>query len=295
MLGEEYRVLNFGVPAYGLGQSYLRYKIDVVKWKPKVVIFGFIDRDLRRTMRVYPFISSNWSLPFSKPRFLLQDGDIRNVNMSPLPPEEIFAKETIADLPLLEHDIGYRPSDWQKRWYHSSYLVRLIISLCPAWSSPRSEFSEEAILAVNTAIIRTFIRSVEHEGSIPLVVWFPTRTDLQTPSSHPSLGKRMLEQAGMAYIDPTPGLLALDPADRFLDDPYSPQGHSAVANCLVSVVQQTLTQAANLLGEADGKAGQVKSHLKAGAARPPFWQVAHQPLRRWAWGTIDQTRFSGRC
>ncbi|MDK2741950.1 MAG: SGNH/GDSL hydrolase family protein [Nitrospira sp. BO4] len=242
MLGDDYRVLNFGVPGYSLGQAYLRYETEVVKWKPKVVIFGFIDYDLTRTMWVYPFVSSGWGLPFSKSRFVLRDGEIKNINPNPLSPEEIFSAPRISTLPSIKYDIGYRPGDWQKRWYHASYLVRLITSLFPAWSAPGANFSEEAILSTNIEILRTFIRSAEEAGSIPLVVWFPSRTDLQSLSTPLSLGKRMLDQASIPYIDPSPCLLELDPAVRFLDSHYSPQGNTAVANCVYETIETVLAQ-----------------------------------------------------
>jgi len=244
LLGEDYRVLNFGVPGYGLGQAYLRYETEVVKWNPKVVIFGFIDYDLTRTMWVYPFVSSGWGIPFSKSRFVPRDGTIKNINPNPLSPEEIFSAPTISRLPSIKYDIGYRRTDWQKRWYHASYLIRLITSLFPSWSAPRSRFSEEAILATNAEILRTFIRSAEQAGSIPLVVWFPSRSDLQKPHARVSLGRQMLGQTGIPFIDPSPCLLELDPADRFLDAHYSPQGNTAVANCVYKAIKKTLAHAA---------------------------------------------------
>lgn len=242
MLGEDYRILNFGVPGYGIGQAYLRYEVEVVSWNPKVVIFGFIDDNLFRTMRVYPFLAG-WSTPLSKSRFVMKDGTIKNINANPLFPEEIFSARSVSELPLVEHDISYRPSDWEKRWYHTSYLVRLITSLFPAWSVPRPDFSEETILSTNAEILRTFIRSAEQAGSTPLVVWFPGRNALQKPNARLSLGQRMLEQAGIPYIDPSPCLLELDPADRFLDSHYSPQGNTAVANCVYQAVRKALSPA----------------------------------------------------
>ena len=69
-LGPQYRVLNFGVPGYGVDQSYLRYVSDVLYWKSEVVVFSFVWHDLLRTMSVYSFLSfSGFDMPFSKPRF----------------------------------------------------------------------------------------------------------------------------------------------------------------------------------------------------------------------------------
>jgi hypothetical protein len=242
LLGEEFQVLNFGVPGYGLGQMYLRYEKAVRQRSPKVVVFGFISEDVSRTMWVYPFLSTDWNLPFSTPRFMLRDGEPTNVNMRPLPSEAIFSRGSISELPFVEYDSWYRPSDWQKRWYHFSYLVRLYISLYPSWAE-NPETLEEEVRSINAAILKTFVRSVKQAGSNPHVLFFPGRSELKEPSSHLSLGKRVLEQAGVAYIDPTPCLLEVDPADRFLEGHYSPQGNAAVAKCVYKAVKESLAQA----------------------------------------------------
>ena len=240
LLGDKYRVLNFGVPGYGLGQGYLRYMRDAYPRSPKFVLFSFIDDDLFRTMRVYPFVANSlWRLPFSKPRFALQDGELRNINVKPFPPKDIFSHGSISELPSIEYDIGYRPSDWEKRWYHVSYLVRLVTSRFPAWEAARPEFSEEAVLSVNTEILKSAIRSVEQAGSIPFIAWFPSEQDFQESGSHRPIGKRMLEQAGISYIDPTPCLMAVNPADRFVGGHYSPQGNRAVAKCIYEAVKDS--------------------------------------------------------
>jgi hypothetical protein len=162
--------------------------------------------------------------------------------MRPLPSEAIFSRGSISELPFVEYDSWYRPSDWQKRWYHFSYLVRLFISFYPSWAE-NPETSEEAVRSINAAILKTFVRSVKQAGSIPHVLFFPGRSALKEPSSHLPLGKRVLEEAGVAYIDPTPCLLEVDPADRFLEGHYSPQGNAAVAKCVYKAVKESLAQA----------------------------------------------------
>lgn len=239
-LGPETQVLNFGVPGYGLHQAYLRYEKEVRSWKPRVVIFGFISHNLLRTMRVYPFLSTKWDIPFSEPRFDVRDGELINLNPHPLPPEAIFAKKSIQKLPLLTYDPGYVPHEWQRRWYHHSYLVRFIMSVFPAWSPERLETSEEKLLLINGEILKAFIQEVREDGAIPFVVYFPMRADFGSSSSSPSLGKRMLEEAGIPYIDTTPCLMEVDPNDRFLVGHYSPTGNAAVAKCVYDAIKEPL-------------------------------------------------------
>lgn len=240
LLGPQVQVLNFGVPGYGLHQAYLRYRKEVRRWKPQVVIFGFISHNLLRTMRVYPFLSVQWDIPFSEPRFDFRNGALTNLNPVPLSPDAIFAKKSIQKLPLLKYDPGYVPRDWQRCWYHASYLVRLLVSVFPAWHTERSETADEMMLLINGEILKSFMHEVQEDGATPFVLYFPIREDFASSSSFPSLGKRMLEQAGIPYIDTTPCLLEVDSRDRFLRGHYSPMGNEAVAKCVHNAIKGPL-------------------------------------------------------
>ena len=245
-LGFNFQVLNFGVSGYGLDQMFLRYQKDVRPWKPRIVIFGFISHDTERSMLVYPFISfPEWNMPFSKSRFILRDGELANVNAPAPAPGDIFSQASIFDLSALEYDSGYTQSDWERHFYHFSYLARLFVSWVPHWSIERSDVSKEALVAVNASILKTFVRSTADAGAIPLIVYFPNKGELEKATSPTTLGKRVLQKAGVAYTDLTSCLLKVDVDDRFgpANHHYSPRGNAAVANCLHTVVNEALDQA----------------------------------------------------
>jgi hypothetical protein len=244
-LGSEFQVLNLGVPAYGVDQAYLRYEKDARKWNPKIAIFSFISHDLDRTMNVYPFLAfPTWDPTFSKPRFIIRDGVLTRMNVPPLTPDAIFSRQSISELPFLEYDRGYRKSDWQERFYHRSYLARLFVSLFRPWSAVSPDVSDEALVTINTAILKEFVRSAEQGGTTPLVMYFPGRQELEEPSSFVPRTKQVLQQAGIAYTDPTSCLLEVNRADRFFPGGhYTPHGNAAVAHCIVHVVRQALAQA----------------------------------------------------
>jgi len=159
MLGSPFRVLNFGVPGYGLDQMFLRYERDVRPWKPKISIFGFINADLRRTLWVYPFLGNfRWGNPFSKPRLILREEELTNINPPPLLTSDvIFSRGSIAELPLLEYQKEYHQGEWEKQFYHSSYLVRLLLSWHASWSDDRVEIPEEALVWINAALLKAFV------------------------------------------------------------------------------------------------------------------------------------------
>jgi hypothetical protein len=250
-LGEEVQVLNFGVPGYGVDQAYLRYEKDVRKWKPKIAIFGLYSHDFQRTMTVYLFLAHpHWDMPFSKPRFVLADGTLELLNSPPLRPEAIFSHPSIAELPFLDRDYGYQESSWQHSFYHASYLFRLFVSFFHYEPNVTPDFSDEALMSINALILKSFVRIAAQEGTISVAVYFPGRGELEGTSSG---ADRILRDAGIEYVDPTPCLLEVNPADRFMPGGhYAPAGNAAVAKCLGPVVQEALRQAA--VGQETGMA-----------------------------------------
>ncbi|MBX3303976.1 MAG: hypothetical protein KF693_17330 [Nitrospira sp.] len=243
MLGAPFRVLNFGVPGYGLAQMFLRYERDVRPWKPKVSIFGFISSDLRRTLWVYPFLGDfRWGNPYSNPRFILSEGELTTINTTLLTSDVIFSRESISELPFLEYQREYHPREWERHFYHASYLVRLLLSWYSSWPDDRDEVSEEALLSINAALVKAFVTSATHDGSIPLLVYLPVESELNRPSRRPA-AKQVLEEVGIAYVDPTSCLLEVNPSDRFSrhNGHYASQGNAAIAKCLLPVIHQAVT------------------------------------------------------
>ncbi|MBS0149583.1 MAG: hypothetical protein JSR31_01500 [Nitrospira sp.] len=243
MLGPEFQVLNFGVGGYSVGQTYLRYEEDVRPWNPKVVIFSFISHDVWRTTWVYPFLAvPDWKMPFSKPRFVLRDDQLVLKNFPPLSPDEIFNRKAMSRLPFMMYDESYSSSEWQHRFFDRSYLVRLVVSMFPQWTAEHSDSSEEMRLLVNARILTEFVRSATQAGSIPLMVYLPSRGEWGDKSETTPLAKQVLQAAGLPYLDPSPCVAQLDPADRYLVTHYSPQSNAAVAKCLVGPVREALGQ-----------------------------------------------------
>ena len=242
-LGPEFQVLNFGVPGYGVDQEFLRFERDVRLWKPRIVMFAINSGAVRRTMIVYTFLSRrDWNYPFSKPRFIIRDGDVKEMNVPVLSPETIFSKASISELPFLEYDVGYKESDWQYKSYHFSFLARLFVSHYPSWSRPNPEVSDDALVAVDTSILKKFLRSAAQMGAIPIVVYLPAPIELEKPISPADIGRRVLQKADIEPADLVPCLLKSPPADRLVTsgDHYSPQANAAIADCLRSVVNEAL-------------------------------------------------------
>lgn len=244
-LGPKFQVLNFGVSGYGLDQSYLRYYQDVRPWHPDVVLLGFSPPNLYRTLSVYSFVGfPQLRYPFAKPRFVLTGGQLAALNVPPLTPEAIIATNSITDLPFVDYDRGYNPVDWEWSYYHRSYILRLLISLSPRWPVPNQQTSDEAVLSVSTALLRSFIQVAMADGSTPLVVYLPAPIELNAASPHSEKARRILQSAGITPIDLTPTLLKLSALDRFVTDShYSPRANMAIAQRLREVVLDHVSRA----------------------------------------------------
>ncbi len=257
LLGERFAVANFGVGGYGVDQAYLRYLRDVRPWHPAIAVLGFISHDLLRSMVVYPFLNyPEWEWPFSKPRFLATTAELRVLNTPAIPPDMIFAKSSIADLPYLPYDMGYTPFEWQREWYHVSYSVRFLLTRFPRWRPLNANASAEAMFALNERILRSFIQQATLSSTIPVIVYFPTARDfdLQRPNLTGKRFLQILQRSGIPYFDSTSCLLQVPEAKRF--EPgghYSPRANVAVAECLAQYLRQNILpmlESSQLRGEA---------------------------------------------
>jgi hypothetical protein len=242
LLGPQTQILNFGVDAYGVDQAYLRYSRDVRPWHPDLVVLGFIQHDLHRSLVVYHFVSFREGFPFAKPRLVVAERTVRPMNV-PLPsPEEILSTHAITDLPFIEYDPGYDPIEWTWHEYYHSHLVRFVLSRFRRWPEQNADTSIQAV-TLNGEIIASFARLAEREGSIPLVVYFPARSDfLGIDRSVKNGVLTMLRGRGIRYEDLTSCLSELSVSELFIEGRphYSPKGNAKAATCLQPVVRDHL-------------------------------------------------------
>ena len=203
---------------------------------PDVVIFAFIPHDLLRSMSVYSFIRfPEWESPYSKPRYVLEAGSLRLINTPLSEPAVLFGKDSVDQLPFLEYEPGYQRSDWEHRLYFNSYVVRLLASRFPQWKADRPETSVKAQNEINEGIFRSFIKTVERNGSLPLIVYLPAPADFGR--SELSAERIRLRDAEIPFIDATPCLEELPPADRFVSiegqrGHFTPEANQVLADLI---------------------------------------------------------------
>ena len=179
--------MNFGVGAYGLDQAFLRYQRDGADYRARVVLIGFMPENLFRHVNVYrPFFVPNSGLALAKPRYELDQGRLVLVEnpMRDLAGYRELLAHPERELPRLgAHDLFF-----QVRPHEGTLdlpLVRVVKSLRWAWADWRLGVSGGAYdtsgeaFRVTAAIVEAFAATVTRNGSLPIVVVYPRRRDIE--------------------------------------------------------------------------------------------------------------------
>lgn len=110
-------VLNFGVGGYGHDQCLIRLEKDVLKYKPDVVVLGFVNCDVERNTVAFR--------DFAKPRFII-DGDKLTLADSIIKPVSAYKKKwpfkSIALASLAANN-----EEW-KNWKYQEDLTEMIVT-----------------------------------------------------------------------------------------------------------------------------------------------------------------------
>lgn len=183
-------VLNFGVGGYGLDQAFLRYQREGVLFNPHVVFICYMTENLARHVNVFrPFYSHFQTLPVSKPRFIVEADTLRLLD-NPLPTskdyEQLLEHEGESLAMLGQHDYFYQRSPRPTRLdiFGSVRLAKLIrqgihrrYSINSLYKDGYYNSSSEAF-EVTVKLLEEFYERVRRDGSIPIVVIFPYKKDI---------------------------------------------------------------------------------------------------------------------
>lgn len=237
------RVLNFGVPGYGVDQAWLRFRQDVVKWNPTITVFAFVQDDIWRTGNAYPFFKE-WFGP-SKPRFVIEGDKLKALNSPALPADRIFAHRSVHELPFLEYDNQFVPDEWATSPVYASYLARFLVTKFPRWQSPSALTSEATIASLGSRIIEEFYASAQASGTHPFIVYLPSKYDFRSTTNYArETVLASLKQKDIPVTDLTPCLLQrVSKEQLFLVQGlhYSRQGNAAAAECVRALIADKLT------------------------------------------------------
>lgn len=190
-------VLNFGVGGYGLDQAFLRYKEEGITYHSHIVFIGFMDENIKRLVNIYrPFYYPG--IPLTKPRFCIQ-GDNLVLLQNPLArlndsrmllskPKEILDKLGKNDFhyqcSIKEGPFDFSPSvRLSKMGYHFVYQKYLELSdksiFRKGFYNPESE-----AFKIGTKLFDEFYCTAQKNSSLPVIVLFPNKQDVERYLSH---------------------------------------------------------------------------------------------------------------
>ena len=235
LAGIRAEVYNFGVSAYGMDQAYLTWLHVAKAYQPDIVIFGLQPENLKRNVNIFrQLLSQNHAeLPMSKPRFLLDEGELRLLNSPALHPEDMFdVFADFAEHPLASREYFYPSRSVAAAWWARSRLLSLLHALLaqPA-EDPGiySEFSEGGQLG--KAIADAFAADVIANGAEFVALHLPLRDHLELRfSNYPPPAppfQFLLDHARehYRYISPEESLLKRHTEQAY----WEPGGHYAPA------------------------------------------------------------------
>ena len=247
-------VENFGVPAYGLDQAFLRYQREgrpvstgsgLAPTGPQVVVIGFLSENIFRNVSVFrPFYRPPSQLPFAKPRYLPGQPDPTLIE-NPLPRLADYRRLLARPAETLEQ-LGRHDHFYQTRLragaFDRSAAVRLAKlareQLSPGTGIVRHGYydSESEAFRVTTGLFTAFYEMALRDGAQPVILVFPERGDLErwrstrTKPYTPLL--QFLAAKGYRVVD---AMTALDATgkEHSVDD-LIPTHFSPLANRLVA-------------------------------------------------------------
>jgi hypothetical protein len=107
----------------------------------------------------------------------------------------------------------------------------------------RQEVGDDALAQLNAELLLAFARQAKADGTVPLIVYFPSRNDF---THQPLPGKdavlALLRRSGVQYLDLTACIAAIGVTKAFRDGSqhYSMDGNAAVTRCLLPAVRPYL-------------------------------------------------------
>jgi hypothetical protein len=186
-------VLNFGGGGYGMDQALLRFERSLAGTRAPVALFEFISENINRNLNVYrKFYNPKTGIPMTKPRFVVENGQLRLVaNPIRTAEERNRLSDTAAlrdigrldawynrqDLPVLGFPysgIFFTGSFWRQLGLILAHRPPGDLNAAPwvdMWQNPQA-------VELSFLILDRFHAGARRQGAIPLIVPFPQRGEV---------------------------------------------------------------------------------------------------------------------
>jgi len=141
-------VINLGVHGYGHDQMLIYLKKEGIKYRPDIVILGFVYEDTQRNILSFR--------DYAKPRFVLVDGQLELKNSPGPKPEKLLEKE-----------------------FYRSKFIDLLTILYQKYRQ-LTKLQEREAETITTAILDEMLRVIRGVGARPVFVYLPIFNEMTT-------------------------------------------------------------------------------------------------------------------
>lgn len=239
-------VINLGVPGYGLDQAFLRLQRCAGKFHPDVVVVGFQPENVMRVTNIIRlFYFTHTGLPFSKPRFLLGEGELSVVNSPCIPPEEVATVlEDPSSWEAMKYEDYYHAADYVPTWWRRSRLIGFLEAVIEAKRNPPwrpFEIDSEGS-QITLELLERCAEECEKISADMLVLHLPVEYNVRQWQEE----GRFTYQALLDTIDERYELIHTedmlsnaagdDPRSLYKIHHYSARGHAVVAKALAQAL-----------------------------------------------------------
>ncbi len=172
-------VVNLGVNGYGLDQAVLRFERDGASLSPDLVVLGLQPENLLRSLNVVRAIYfPGTSLPFSKPRFVVDADGVRVVNRPAAPVDDVLEALTDPLASPLLRDEGWLDTRYVATPLHASALYSLVQTFFASGARSDPFVMTPQVARVANVALERLDAAVEAAGGRLVVLHLPRRDDL---------------------------------------------------------------------------------------------------------------------
>ncbi len=230
-------VLNFGVGGYGLDQSYLRWKNEGQYYYPDIVLIGFQPENCLRNLNIIrDFYFRHNGIPFSKPRFIVNNSNLELVNSPTIPIGEISTVVSHAkNNSLMRYEYFYDPSDYKPNVAFNSKFIAAFYSyyrfrLEREFELNRFFTTEDATLC--STLLQQFVREAQNTSEV-FIVHLPTKEHLNYGNTYAHIWKSVQDKV----IDPS-SVLQNYPISEIYINHFTPLGNEIVAQVILEELNE---------------------------------------------------------
>ncbi len=177
------RVANFGVAGYGTDQAYLRFLYQSADQAP-ITILGFFPENGLRNVNQYRYLLSGGELFSFKPRFILEDENLRLIPLPTITYEELPAFFQ-APKQYLAYETFFPGSDYGSVPFSFPYSFHLVQAASqeqtinwllnkPSWEKFLHPGHPTGAFEITTSIMEAFVTECNLRNKRCLVLFFPS-------------------------------------------------------------------------------------------------------------------------